>query len=571
VTDRRAPPRRTGVLVGRAATTVLASLLVWFALTAPNDLAGLSLAPFVRLPAEALLVAALLLVLRTRARRFVGVLVGLVLGALSIVKVLDMGFRSVFRRSFDPVTDWTYVGSARDLLSDSIGPLAAVVVLACAGAVMVGVLVAMPRSVLRLSGLVDRHRANSVRVVAGFTLAWIGCAATGAELVSGTRVASASAATLASDHWHQARAALRDRQVFARAVGVDRFRDAAGPDLLTGLRGKDVIIAFVESYGEAAVQGSPVSDRVAARLDAGTARLGAAGYSTQSAWLTSPTFGGISWLAHSTLQSGLWVDSQDRYDALLERERLTLSGAFKRAGWRTVCHVPANRRDWPEGAAFYRCDQLYDARNVGYAGPRFGYATMPDQYTLKAFYDRELARSDRAPVMAEIDLVSSHLPWAPLPRLIGWDEVGDGSVYAAMRADGQSEDVVWRHPSTVRAAYAQAIAYSVDTLVSFVEWVDDDDLVLVMLGDHQPASVVSGSGASHNVPVTIIARDPAVMERIAGWGWQDGLRPDSYAPVWAMDAFRDRLFTAYGPAPSAPPEASDLTGQGRTRSGHGPQ
>ena len=71
--------------------------------------------------------------------------------------------------------------------------------------------------------------------------------------------------------------------------------------------------------------------------------------------------------------------------------------------------------------------------------------------------------------MAEIDLVSSHPPWAPLPRLIGWDEVGDGSVYAAMRADGQSEDVAWRHPSTVRAAYVPAIAYSVDTLVSFVE------------------------------------------------------------------------------------------------------
>ena len=59
---------------------------------------------------------------------------------------------------------------------------------------------------------------------------------------------------------------------------------------------------------------------------------------------------------------------------------------------------------------------------------------------------------------------------------------------------------MWRHPSTVRAAYARAIAYSVDTLVSFVEWVDDDDRVLVMLGDHQPASVVSGSGASHMCP-----------------------------------------------------------------------
>jgi hypothetical protein len=543
-------------LVRRAGTTAVASLLVWLALTAPDDPAGLSPASFVRLPVEALLAVTLLLALPARARRLAGVLVGLVLGAVAIVKVLDLGFRSAFLRPFEPVTDWTYVGSGRELLSDSVGPVAAVVVMAGAGAVMVGVLVLLPRSVLHVSHVVDRHRSTSTRVVAGLTLLWVACAATGAELVPGTPVASASAATLASDHWQQSRAALRDREVFARAVAVDGFRDAASRDLLTGLRGKDVVIAFIESYGEVAVQGSPVSERVAATLDSGTARLKAAGYSTRSAWLTSPTFGGLSWLAHATLQSGLWVDSQARYDALLERDRLTLSGAFKRAGWRTVCQSPANRRDWPEGRAFYRWDQLYDARNVGYAGPPFGYATMPDQYTLKAFFDRELARSDRPPVMAEIDLVSSHLPWTPLPRLIDWDDVGDGSVYAAMRAESPPEDVVWRHPHTVRAAYAQAISYSVDTVVSFVEWAQDDDLVLVLLGDHQPATVVSGARASHRVPVTVIARDPGVMERITGWEWQDGLRPDSHAPVWRMDAVRDRFLAAYGPAPVAPPGPS---------------
>ena len=58
-----------------------------------------------------------------------------------------------------------------------------------------------------------------------------------------------------------------------------------------------------------------------AALAAGTSGLRAAGYSTRSAWLTSPTFGGISWLAHSSLQSGLWVNSQQRYDQLLDTAR----------------------------------------------------------------------------------------------------------------------------------------------------------------------------------------------------------------------------------------------------------
>jgi hypothetical protein len=100
----------------------------------------------------------------------------------------------------------------------------------------------------------------------------------------------------------------------------------------------------------------------------------------------------------------------------------------------------------------------------------------------------------------------------------------------------------------VRAAYGQSIEYSLSALLSFVERYGDDNLVLILLGDHQPATVVSGDGATHDVPVSIVARDPAVMDRIEGWGWQDGLRPGDAAPLWRMDAFRDRFLSAFGPA-----------------------
>lgn len=276
-------------------------------------------------------------------------------------------------------------------------------------------------------------------------------------------------------------------------------------------------------------------------------QLDAAGYRSRSAWLTSPTFGGISWLAHATLQSGLWVNSQQRYDQLLDSDRVTLSAAFAKAGWRTVGIDPANGRDWPEGSSFYRYDQLYDARNVGYAGPRFGYAPVPDQFTLAAFDRLELRRPGRGPVMAEINLVSSHVPWAPLPRLVEWGTVGDGSGYAAQHAAATSRDDVWRTAAGVRTAYAESIAYSLESIVSFVRNSHDDDLVLIVLGDHQPATVVSGPDAGHDVPVSIISHDQRVLDRISGWDWQAGLRPSRTAPVWPMNQFRDRFLAAYGP------------------------
>ena len=79
---------------------------------------------------------------------------------------------------------------------------------------------------------------------------------------------------------------------------------------------------------------------------------------------------------------------------------------------------------------------------------------------------------------------------------------------------------------------------------------------MVLLGDHQPSTVVSGPDASHRVPVTVVAHDPAVSERIAGWGWQDGMRPAADAPVWRMDAFRDRVLTTFGTEPPTPVEAT---------------
>ena len=106
--------------------------------------------------------------------------------------------------------------------------------------------------------------------------------------------------------------------------------------------------------------------------------------------------------------------------------------------------------------------------------------------------------------------------------------------------------MVWRDRGRLRAQYRRAITYTLRTLITYVERYGDENLVMVILGDHQ-APLITPSGASRDVPVTIIAKDPAVLDRISTWGWQDGLRPGPQAPVWRMDAFRDRFFTTFGP------------------------
>jgi hypothetical protein len=124
-------------------------------------------------------------------------------------------------------------------------------------------------------------------------------------------------------------------------------------------------------------------------------------------------------------------------------------------------------------------------------------------------------------------------------------EVGDGSIFDGMPETLPSEGDIWPSPTRVKAAYARSIEYSLEAFLTFMTTYGDDDLVVVLVGDHQPATIVSGRDAGRDVPVAFIARDPTVLRRIEPWGWRQGLRPPSDAPVWPMDAFRDRFVAAF--------------------------
>lgn len=548
-----APEPGPGRHVPASLLTVLAVLVVWAVLVLPDRLVRLTPLAFARIPVEGLVLAGLALLLPARARRLLGIGAGLLLAALAIVRVLDMGFREFVHRPFNPVTDWRLLDSAVIVLRDSVGPAWADAALAVGVVLVVGLVAAVAGSTARLVRVAARRRALSAGTIGSLGAVWVVCAVLGAYVVPGAPIASLGAAQLAAAQAVGAYDNLRDLPAFrAQLAAADPWRDVPGEDLLTSLRGKDVVIAFVESYGRVAVEGPSFAEGIRAVLTSGTRTLDESGFGSRSAFLTSPTFGGISWLAHATLHSGLWIDSQQRHDQLLDSDRFTLSAAFARAGWRTVADVPSNRDPWPEGEAFYRLDRVYDRTDVGYAGPKFSFAAMPDQYTLAAFQDLELGPGHE-PVMAEIDLVSSHEPWTPLPRMVPWDQVGDGSIYRGMPDEGPTPAEVFGDAERIQRLYGRSIEYSLTALISWVTTFHaaDDDLVLVLVGDHQPAEVVSGPDASHDVPITVLTRDPAVLDRIAGWRWDDGLLPGPGAPVWRMDAFRDRFLAAFGPATPA--------------------
>jgi hypothetical protein len=527
----------------RVGTVVAIVLLVALPLL-PGVLAAGSPAALFRLPVESIITILLLALLPWRSARIaVAILFGAFVVVALVLAGLDRAFEYALDVHFDP-NDWRQVGDGLGVVADSIGVPAAVGAVAFVVVLAGATGWALAWAALRVDGVVRGPKAHGRAAISTVAVVWVVAALAGSQLVAGQPAAASAALDSVVSAATIANATMGAQQTLAQEIRTDPYQDVPASDLLTGLRGKDVIFAFVESYGRVALRDDSISEGVEQVLDDGEAQLSTDGYSIQSAWLTSPTFGGVSWLAHSTLQSGLWINKQSLYDNVTKTDRLTLSGAFADAGWDTVSDVPSDTHPWSVGTSFYHYGTLLDTNSVEYHGPSFGYARIPDQYTWKYFSDHHLT-GVHPPVMAEIDLVSSHTPWAPLPRLLPWDEIGDGSVYSSQLAGQDSTSEVWSDPKRIKQAYGQSIQYSLGALFSFVQNSDDPNLVLVVLGDHQPAAVVSGEKASRDVPISVISKDPAVFSAISPWQWEDGLSPSDDAPVWRMDEFRDRFLTAF--------------------------
>ena len=528
----------------RFTLAALALVVLWFAVLAPDQLWQFSLGAFVRIPVELLVLVAVALVLPPWPRRIVAIIAGLLFGLLVVDKILNAAFYEEVDRAFNPVGDWGSIGQATGVIQAAIGSKLTYValILVVIGLVLfVGAIIA---AAMHITAVAARHRRGTVRGLAALTAVWGLSAGLSLQLIQGSPVASASATALAYSQVRAAQAAIADPRVFEAATrSPDPEASVPASNLLTGLHGKDVIVVFVESYGQVAVQGSSFSPGVDAVLRKQNGMLTSAGWSTQSAWLSSPTFGGISWLAHSTLQSGLWVDSNQRYDELLDSQRFTLSDAFDKAGWHTVADDPSDNTTWVPGTTFYHYAQTYNRLNVGYHGPTFSYSAMPDQYTLAEFQRLELTPGHK-PVMGEIDLTSSHIPWAPLPTMVPWNKVGNGSIFDDQPAKSESPTQVLRS-NTTKQFYGQSVQYSMTALTSWVTELNDPNLVLILMGDHQPHTSVSGSGATHDVPISIITRAPSVLKQMSSWHWQNGLLPAPSAPLEPMDAFRNQFLNTF--------------------------
>jgi len=311
---------------------------------------------------------------------------------------------------------------------------------------------------------------------------------------------------------------------------------------LGALANRDVLLVFMESYGRVTYDRPEVASAVAPAREQLAEAARRTGRSMVSAFVTSPTFGGGSWLAHSSLMSGIDVTDPDRYALLLTQNRPTLASFFKQHGYRVVADMPGTRGRWPEGA-FYRFDALYDAARLDYRGPEFGWWRIPDQFSLASLDAREIRPQPRRPVFVLFPTINTHMPFRPTPPLQSdWKRVLGATPFDAVDVKRSvTQTPAW---TDMGASYAASIRYSFEMFASYLAAREDENMVLILIGDHQPAANVSGTNASWDVPMHVITRAPEVIESLERHGFVAGTTPAA-RPIGRMNAVGPILLDAF--------------------------
>lgn len=473
------------------------------------------------------------------ARRGLGYAAGALIAMIVVGAAGNAITQEIRGRLFNPYLDPAQLPIFLELLRDNLGLATSLVLVTVAlvGLLVLGVglghlLATLPRArrtSTRLALVGVLMVSTGLAVLGPFrSLAWLGTP--GADLLAGQVTRAYATHEAVSDF---------DARLSRNATPLDAPEGHPLPELA----GRDVILAFVESYGMAALERAPFAAPVNRRLDAMAEAFERAGLSVASGRLVSPTLGGQSRLAHASVLSGLWIDSTLRYDLLLESPRATLIDDFERSGHTSVAMMPAIYRDWPAGRRL-GYDAIHDDSRLGYRGPRLGWVTIPDQFVWHRL--RQLRNAHAEPVFAELALISSHAPWVPVIEPLPWDELGNGEAFSRWKDAGSDFLEQWGDNAGMRQRYGPSLAYSLAVAGEFATRFMGDKTLLILLGDHQAAPGMLGFKPDREVPIHVISGDPELIAPFLTHGFKRGMQPPRDTPARSMDELRGLLHRFYG-------------------------
>ncbi len=491
------------------------------------------LRPVLKISIEALvLVGALAGVLQLgwKPSRLTKSLVALAIFVMSVVRYVDVTALGVLGREFNLHGDFPHLHRVFEMFWGAISPWTGAAVIA--GFVGVTTLCVL----MNRYGLSVWERALTHPAARRWALVVVALGLVGFMLTPGRPFAFTTSAMIVKQV-----ANLRAGEAELLALETIEWPAPNLDSNLERLAGAHVVLVFLESYGVTLIEDAHHFDAIEPRYRDLETRLEASGYHFRSSQIQSPTFGGGSWRAHATFLSGVQVDSEHIYDALVRSERQTLVSVLRDRGYRTVAAEPGIKWFWPDGE-FYGFDEIYAFGDLGYDGPPMGWWKIPDQYTLHRVARRELENAER-PVFAKFSLIMSHIPYYPVPPYVeDWTRFDDGTAF-----DGARKSVAhdaYRDMRELSSWYVEAFRYELDVLEGFLLRYVPDNALTIVIGDHQPPKLVTHDNDSWAVPMHVFSRRAELVDAFEPLGFEPGLVPLSPSALRMAD-FLERFLEIY--------------------------
>jgi hypothetical protein len=323
------------------------------------------------------------------------------------------------------------------------------------------------------------------------------------------------------------------------------------------LRGApSIIVICIESYGSIVHRDPEYRSSIEDLLGSYEAALAEHGYQFASTFSEAPIFAGGSWLSYTSFTYGLRLDDLQLYDALFSHNHAfhsyeSLFHVLKRNGYSNVLLCPlggidARSIDWAMIERCFRSDINIDFRSLDYRGRLVNYFGIlqryapPDQYSLNFAYER-IREANVAPYFLFFCTLNSHLPWnSPAAAVSDWRDLNDAGFQAA-----------WSAPDADSALrYRGAIRYQLDYILQFLSSHADEDLLVVLFGDHQPP-LLTRERMGKQTPVHVIAKHPVLMSILYEHGFVPTLnladgRPRDFRHEGFLSLFLKGMQAAYG-------------------------
>jgi hypothetical protein len=317
----------------------------------------------------------------------------------------------------------------------------------------------------------------------------------------------------------------------------------------------NLVLICIESYGSLVYRDERSHGEIQSLIRASESRLADAGYRFASTYSEAPIFGGGSWLSYTSFTYGVRLTDVQLFDGLFSPHSAfgsyeSLFHVLKRSGFASFLLCPLGGSDvrsvdWPMIERCFQSDHNIDFQALDYRGPCLKHCGLsdlvapPDQYSLNRGY--ELARLRLQPFSLFFCTLNSHIPWiSPKAAVSDWRELDDPGVASLPHDAGAS----------AAERYRDAIHYQLDYILRFVNDHADDDLLVVLFGDHQPPLITPERLGKHT-PVHVIGRNKNLIDKLLERGFHPsidlaGVDPSPIKHEGFLSLFLGAMNAVYG-------------------------